>query len=98
MSPSQNDSKPLGAQVLIVEDEADHADVMADALRKPGHVCTIVNDVAGGKSRCRGVLRHRDRLVIEDGRVVAFGPHAELLRDVPRYSEVLAADDAAVIT
>ncbi|MFG0257817.1 MAG: sigma-54-dependent transcriptional regulator [Phycisphaerales bacterium JB043] len=33
------------AQVLIVEDEADHADVMADALRKPGHVSTIVNTV-----------------------------------------------------
>ncbi|MHC4975321.1 MAG: sigma-54-dependent transcriptional regulator [Planctomycetota bacterium] len=33
------------AQVLIVEDEPDHADVMADALRKPGHVSTIVNTV-----------------------------------------------------
>ncbi|MFG0313012.1 MAG: sigma-54-dependent transcriptional regulator, partial [Phycisphaerales bacterium] len=30
---------------MIIEDEADHADVMADALKKPGHVCTIVNDV-----------------------------------------------------
>ncbi len=34
------------AQVLIVEDEAEHAEVMAEALRKPGHVCTIVNGVA----------------------------------------------------
>ncbi|MBL8744890.1 MAG: sigma-54-dependent Fis family transcriptional regulator [Phycisphaerae bacterium] len=33
------------AQVLIVDDEVDHAEVMADALRKPGHVCTIVNTV-----------------------------------------------------
>jgi DNA-binding NtrC family response regulator len=33
------------AQVLIVDDEADHADVMADALRKPGHISTIVNSV-----------------------------------------------------
>lgn len=33
------------AQVLIVEDEEAHADVMADALRKPGHICTIVNSV-----------------------------------------------------
>ena len=33
------------AQVLIVEDEPDHADVMADALRKPGHVSTVVNSV-----------------------------------------------------
>lgn len=31
------------AQVLIVEDEIEHAEVMADALRKPGHICTIVN-------------------------------------------------------
>ncbi len=33
------------AQVLIVEDEPDHAEVMADALRKPGHVSTIVGTV-----------------------------------------------------
>lgn len=42
------------AQVLIVEDEADHADVMADALRKPGHVCTIVNSVAAALEELRG--------------------------------------------
>lgn len=39
-------SKPaMGAQVLIVEDEPDHADVMSDALRRPGHVCTVVGTV-----------------------------------------------------
>lgn len=37
------------AQVLIVEDEPDHAEVMADALRKPGHVSTVVTSVAGAK-------------------------------------------------
>lgn len=36
----------LHAQVLIVDDEPDHAEVMAEALRKPGHVCTIVNSLA----------------------------------------------------
>jgi two-component system response regulator HydG len=36
----------LAAQVLIVEDEPDHADVMSEALRRPGHVCTVVNSVA----------------------------------------------------
>ncbi len=36
----------ITAQVLIVEDEPDHAEVMAESLRKPGHVCTIVNTVA----------------------------------------------------
>ncbi len=33
----------LHAQVLIVDDEIEHAEVMAEALRKPGHVCTIVS-------------------------------------------------------
>ena len=33
---------PPAAQVLIVEDEVDHADVMAEALKKYGHVCTVV--------------------------------------------------------
>lgn len=40
-------AEQLRAQVLIVEDEADHAEVMAEALRRPGHVCTIVHGVAG---------------------------------------------------
>jgi DNA-binding NtrC family response regulator len=35
----------IHAQVLIVDDEPDHAEVMAEALRKPGHVCTIVNSL-----------------------------------------------------
>ncbi len=43
-----------GAQVLIVEDEAEHADVMADALRRPGHVCTIVGSVAQAMEELRG--------------------------------------------
>lgn len=44
----------LAAQVLIVEDEPDHADVMADALRKPGHVCTIVNDAPAAFEELKG--------------------------------------------
>ncbi len=43
----------LHAQILIVDDEVEHADVMADALRKPGHVCTIVNDLAGAEEELR---------------------------------------------
>ncbi|MCW5764565.1 MAG: sigma-54-dependent Fis family transcriptional regulator [Phycisphaeraceae bacterium] len=38
-------AEQLRAQVLLVDDEPDHADVMAEALRKPGHVCTIVTSV-----------------------------------------------------
>lgn len=41
------------AQILIVEDEPDHAEVMADALKKFGHVCTIVNDVAAAIDEMR---------------------------------------------
>ncbi len=37
---------PLPAQVLIVDDEVEHAEVMAEALRKPGHVGTIVHSLA----------------------------------------------------
>ncbi len=44
--PLNADSRRYAAQVLIVEDEPEHADVMAEALRKPGHVCTVVTDVA----------------------------------------------------
>lgn len=38
-----SDTAELHAQVLIVDDEPDHAEVMGEALRKPGHVCTVVN-------------------------------------------------------
>lgn len=48
------DAKSSRAQVLIVEDEESHADVMADALRKPGHVCTIVTGVAEAIEELRG--------------------------------------------
>lgn len=46
--------RDLRAQVLIVDDEPEHADVMADALRKPGHVCTIVNSVPAAIDELRG--------------------------------------------
>ncbi|MBX9738049.1 MAG: sigma-54 dependent transcriptional regulator [Phycisphaerales bacterium] len=42
----------LRAQVLIIEDEVALAEVMAEALRKPGHVCTI----------CHGIERAIDEL------------------------------------
>lgn len=41
------------AQVLIVEDEEEHADVMAEALRKPGHVCTVVGTVSDAAEELR---------------------------------------------
>lgn len=42
------------AQVLIVEDEPEHAEVMAEALRRPGHVCTIVGSVTEAAEELRG--------------------------------------------
>jgi two-component system response regulator HydG len=47
-------SSDMRAQVLIVEDEVDHADVMADALRRPGHVCTMVHSVQEAVEELRG--------------------------------------------
>ena len=71
MAETQN---KLAAQVLIVDDEPDHADVMADALRKPGHVCTIVNTVeAALDERVREFLARDggglEVIGIEDNRV-----------------------------
>jgi len=39
--------------VLIVEDEPEHADVMCEALRRPGHVCTVVNTAADAMEELR---------------------------------------------
>jgi two-component system response regulator HydG len=46
-------SADLHAQVLIVDDEPEHAEVMAEALRKPGHVCTIVNGLTDAEDELR---------------------------------------------
>ena len=43
----------LSAQVLIVDDEVEHARVMAEALRKPGHVCTLVYSLAEAEEELR---------------------------------------------
>ena len=37
------DNNTPAAQILVVDDEVDHAEVMAEALRRMGHVCTIVH-------------------------------------------------------
>lgn len=51
---SSKPSKPVVAQILLVEDDADHAEVMADALHKPGHICTIVESVPRAMDELRG--------------------------------------------
>lgn len=52
--PAESAQEQVTAQVLIVEDEPEHADVMAEALRRPGHVCTIVGSVAAAAEELRG--------------------------------------------
>ncbi|QQE11744.1 sigma-54-dependent Fis family transcriptional regulator [Planctomycetota bacterium] len=37
------------AQILVVDDEVGHAEVMAEGLRRLGHVCTIVHDLTSAK-------------------------------------------------
>ena len=49
----QDGQAGLHAQVLIVDDEVEHANVMAEALRKPGHVCTIVHSLAAAEDELR---------------------------------------------
>ncbi|MHB1158538.1 MAG: sigma-54-dependent transcriptional regulator [Phycisphaerales bacterium] len=43
---SETAAENIHAQVLIVDDEIGHAEVMAEALQRLGHVCTIVHDLA----------------------------------------------------
>ncbi len=43
----------LHAQVLVIDDEPEHAEVMAESLRKPGHVCTIVDSLAKAEDELR---------------------------------------------
>ena len=44
-----SDHGAISAQVLVVEDEQDHAEIMAEALHREGHVCTIVHDAESAK-------------------------------------------------
>ncbi|MEM1356133.1 MAG: sigma-54 dependent transcriptional regulator [Planctomycetota bacterium] len=41
------------AQVLIVDDEPDHAEVMSEALRRLGHVCTLVHDLPSARDELK---------------------------------------------
>lgn len=50
---AEHDRDNPAAQILIVDDEAAHAEVMAEALRRLGHVCTIVHDLDGADDELR---------------------------------------------
>jgi DNA-binding NtrC family response regulator len=47
------DMQRPSAQILVVDDEVGHAEAMAEALRRQGHVCTIVHDLAAAEEELR---------------------------------------------
>ncbi|MEM1108796.1 MAG: sigma-54 dependent transcriptional regulator [Planctomycetota bacterium] len=50
MTQTETDAEDtITAQVLVIDDEPDHAEVMAEALRRLGHVCTLVYSLADAK-------------------------------------------------
>ena len=49
----QHGEHDLHAQILLVDDEVDHAEVMAEALRRIGHVCTIVDGAKAAEEELR---------------------------------------------
>lgn len=53
MAKALDNAGRLAAQVLIVDDEPDHAEVMAESLRRPGHVCTIITSVPAALDELR---------------------------------------------
>ena len=40
-------SDHTAAQVLVIDDEEDHAEVMGEVLKRMGHVCTLVHSLPG---------------------------------------------------
>ena len=64
MTPPPPDAvEAITAAVLVVDDEPDHAEVMAEALRRLGHVCTFVNSL----EQARDELTHGNfDLVVTD--------------------------------
>ena len=80
-------------RVLILDDATSSVDAIVEA-----EIQAALRQVMA--SRTTVIIAHRtstlalvDNVVfIEDGHVVAFGPHQELLETVPRYGEVLATE------
>ena len=53
LTTSRSSGEVPRAQVLIIDDEIEHAQVMADALKKPGHVCPVVNSLESAREELR---------------------------------------------
>ena len=80
-------------RVLILDDATSSVDAVVES-----EIQEALKQVMAGRTTV--IVAHRTSTLalvdnvafIENGKVVAFGPHARLLEDVPRYAEVLAAD------
>ena len=81
-------------RVLILDDATSSVDAVVEA-----EIQEALRQVMAGRTTV--IVAHRtstlamvDKVAfIEDGRLVAFGPHEELLATISRYAEVLASSD-----
>ena len=84
-------------RILVLDDATSSVDAVVEA-----EIQQALRQVMAGRTTV--IVAHRTSTLaivdnvafVEDGRVVAFGPHEQLLREVPRYAEVLAATEDAV--
>ncbi len=80
----------ISAQILVVDDEVEHAEVMAEALRRLGHVCTIVHELPATIDE----LKHGQFDLIVTDLVMAGDEHAgqtvlETARQTQRNAETI---------
>ncbi|MEN8237992.1 MAG: ABC transporter ATP-binding protein [Actinomycetota bacterium] len=86
-------------RVLILDDATSSVDAVVEA-----EIQEALRQVMSGRTTV--IVAHRTSTLaivdnvafIEGGELIAFGPHDDLLRNVARYSEVLATSEGAVIT
>lgn len=79
-------------RVLILDDATSSVDALVES-----EIQVALRQVMAGRTTV--IIAHRTSTLalvdnvafIEDGEIVAFGPHDDLLHEVPRYGEVLAA-------
>ncbi|VAV95893.1 Heterodimeric efflux ABC transporter, permease/ATP-binding subunit 1 [hydrothermal vent metagenome] len=84
-------------RILVLDDATSSVDALVEA-----EIQEALRQVMSGRTTV--IVAHRTSTLaivdnvafIEGGELVAFGPHESLLRDVPRYGEVLAATEEGV--